>query len=182
MTTERHGHLMDQQIAYYRARASEYDEWFFRKGRYDRGPEKNRQWFWDAAEVRRAIQDAGPSGAVLDVACGTGLWTEVLLEHAAEVTAVDTSPEMLALGRERIGSERVRLVEADIFAWTPDRRYDFVFFGFGYPMSRRNGSSPSGDSCGRASVPAGRSSSWTPATTRHRRRRITNWGVGGTRP
>ena len=31
--------LLDEQMAYYRARADEYDEWFFREGRYDRGPE-----------------------------------------------------------------------------------------------------------------------------------------------
>ena len=29
--------LLDEQIAYYRARAAEYDDWWFRRGRYDRG-------------------------------------------------------------------------------------------------------------------------------------------------
>ena len=33
-------HLLDEQIAYYRARAQEYDEWFLRQGCYDRGPEQ----------------------------------------------------------------------------------------------------------------------------------------------
>jgi hypothetical protein len=28
------------------------------------------------------------------------------------------------------GNERVRFVAADLFTWTPDRRYDVVFFGF----------------------------------------------------
>jgi hypothetical protein len=36
MTDER---LLADQIAYYRARAGEYDEWFLRQGRYDRGLE-----------------------------------------------------------------------------------------------------------------------------------------------
>ena len=31
--------LLGEQVEYYRARAEEYDEWFFRQGRYDRGPE-----------------------------------------------------------------------------------------------------------------------------------------------
>jgi SAM-dependent methyltransferase len=35
--------LLDEQLAYYRARAGEYDEWFLRTGRYDRGPE-HRAW------------------------------------------------------------------------------------------------------------------------------------------
>lgn len=29
--------LIREQIAYYDARANEYDEWFYRIGRYDRG-------------------------------------------------------------------------------------------------------------------------------------------------
>jgi hypothetical protein len=35
--------LLEGQLAYYRARAEEYDEWFFRRGRHDRGPEWNRR-------------------------------------------------------------------------------------------------------------------------------------------
>lgn len=38
MTTD----ILQEQIQYYRDRASEYDEWFFRQGRYDRG-EAHRQ-------------------------------------------------------------------------------------------------------------------------------------------
>lgn len=30
----------------------------------------------------------------------------------------------------RIGSERVRFIQADLFSWVPDRRYDVVFIGF----------------------------------------------------
>lgn len=37
--------FLAEQIAYYGARASEYDEWFLRQGRYDRGDENRRLWF-----------------------------------------------------------------------------------------------------------------------------------------
>ena len=37
---------------------------------------------------------------------------------------------MLALARRRVPDARARFVQADIFTWTPDRRYDVVFFGF----------------------------------------------------
>ena len=37
--------LIAEQIAYYRSRAGEYDEWFLRQGRYDHGPELNERWF-----------------------------------------------------------------------------------------------------------------------------------------
>jgi SAM-dependent methyltransferase len=36
----------------------------------------------------------------------------------------------LAIAATRAGSERVRFVQADLFAGEPDRRYDVVFFGF----------------------------------------------------
>ncbi len=29
--------ILEEQKAYYRARAAEYDEWFYREGRYDHG-------------------------------------------------------------------------------------------------------------------------------------------------
>jgi trans-aconitate methyltransferase len=71
-----------------------------------------------------------PTGSVLELACGPGTWTAQLLHHAADVTAVDASPEMLAIASARVGGERVRFVPADLFRWQPDRRYDVVFFGF----------------------------------------------------
>jgi hypothetical protein len=38
--------------------------------------------------------------------------------------------EMLAIAAAQVSGERVRFVQADLFTWTPDRRYDVVFFGF----------------------------------------------------
>jgi demethylmenaquinone methyltransferase/2-methoxy-6-polyprenyl-1,4-benzoquinol methylase len=130
--------LLDEQLAYYRARAGEYDEWFLRRGRYDRGPARNRAWFDEVETVRerlRAEQSALPdAAAVLELACGTGLWTERLTLRAGSLTAVDASPEVLALNRERLRDVDlpggVEYVQADLFAWRPARRYDFVFFGF----------------------------------------------------
>ena len=67
---------------------------------------------------------------MLELACGTGVWTELLLRYATSVTAVDASPEMLAIASARVSDERVRFIQADLFTWAPDRRYDVVFFGF----------------------------------------------------
>jgi demethylmenaquinone methyltransferase/2-methoxy-6-polyprenyl-1,4-benzoquinol methylase len=55
---------------------------------------------------------ASPSGrTVLDVATGTGLVAERLLQRGFTVTGLDQSPDMLAEARRRFG-ERVTLVEA----------------------------------------------------------------------
>ena len=126
--------LLEGQLAYYRARAGEYDEWFLRKGRHDRGPEWNRSWFLELERVRRELDRFGPTGEVLELACGTGLWTVELARHAAGLIAVDASPEVLDINRARLQEARleisVRYVRADLFDWSPDDAYDAVFFGF----------------------------------------------------
>jgi demethylmenaquinone methyltransferase/2-methoxy-6-polyprenyl-1,4-benzoquinol methylase len=121
--------LLHEQLAYYRARAGEYDEWFLRQGRYDRGPALNGQWFAEVEAVAVALDAFDPAGRVLELAGGTGLWTQRLVQTAAGVTVVDASPEMLALNRERVG-EQVRHIQADLFDWRPDATYDVVFFSF----------------------------------------------------
>ena len=126
--------LLEGQLAYYRARAEEYDEWFLRTGRHDRGPEWNRRWFSELAEVCRELDSFGPKGRVLELACGTGLWTVELARHATGVTAIDASPEVLEINRARLREagrdHSVRYVEADLFNWRPDAAYDVAFFGF----------------------------------------------------
>jgi len=122
--------ILEQQIAYYRARAHEYDQWFLRQGRYDRGAEWNSQWLREVQELRERLEALRPMGRVLELACGTGWWTDQLLRYASHVTAVDASPEVIALNRARVGTDRVRFVHADLFDWRPDERYDMVFFGF----------------------------------------------------
>jgi demethylmenaquinone methyltransferase/2-methoxy-6-polyprenyl-1,4-benzoquinol methylase len=122
--------LLQEQIAYYRARAPEYDEWFLRRGRYDLGAEQNARWRAELDEVVRALSAFGPRGRVVELAGGTGFWTELLARTADELTVVDASPESLRINRGRVGDARVRYVEADLFAWQPDRAYDAVVFAF----------------------------------------------------
>jgi demethylmenaquinone methyltransferase/2-methoxy-6-polyprenyl-1,4-benzoquinol methylase len=115
---------------YYRARAAEYDEWFYRRGRYDRGPEANARWFADAEEVFAALAALPLTGDVLELAPGTGIWTERLARTARSITAVDASPEMVAINRAKVASDRVTYILADLFTWRPARTYDAVVFGF----------------------------------------------------
>jgi 2-polyprenyl-3-methyl-5-hydroxy-6-metoxy-1,4-benzoquinol methylase len=110
------GQVLDEQAAYYQALGGSYLE----KGLDLPGGD----------ELAEALEAFRPTGRVLELACGPGVWTGQLLRHAAEVTAVDASPEMLTVAAARVGSDRVRFVRADLFDWVPDRRYDVVFFGF----------------------------------------------------
>src|SRR5829696_2824019 len=110
--------LLAEQIAYYRARAPEYSAGVI-PGAVGGG------------ESEAALDEFRPAGDVLELACGPGTWTPQLLRHATSVTAVDASPEMIAIAASRAGrAARVRFVEADLFSWKPDRRYDVVLFGY----------------------------------------------------
>ncbi len=122
--------VLHSMKTYYRERASEYDEWFYRRGRYDRGTAANARWFAEVDEVVGALDVLTMSGDLLELAPGTGIWTERLLHRAATITAIDASPEMIAINRARVGSERITYVQADLFKWRPKRQYDGVFFGF----------------------------------------------------
>ncbi len=116
------GHVLDDQIAYYRARAGEYDEWWFRTGRYDRGADFNAQWHAETAAVEAALASwlaARRPAHVLELACGTGLFTRLIAPRVERVTAVDASPEVIAINRARVGADNVDYVEADLFAWRP---------------------------------------------------------------
>jgi demethylmenaquinone methyltransferase/2-methoxy-6-polyprenyl-1,4-benzoquinol methylase len=122
--------VLNEQLDYYRARALEYDKWWLREGRFDRGPEANTRWFAETTELERVLERFAPHGDVLELACGTGLWTRHLVAHAESVTAVDAAPEVLAINRARVNDDRVRYVKADLFGWTPDAVYDACVFSF----------------------------------------------------
>ena len=108
--------IIADQIAYYRARAPEYDETF--RGSHD-------------PSLTAALAETRPSGDVLELACGTGAWTEALIGHPVRaIHCVDAAPEMLAFHDRRIRDERITRETADLFTWMPDRRYDLVTFAF----------------------------------------------------
>lgn len=122
--------LLAQQVAYYRARAPHYDEWWQRCGVYDRGPEMAAEWDRQLALVEDALADFSVRGRVLELAGGTGWWTGRLARGAERLTVVDTSPEALEINRARTGRADIDYQVADVFSWSPDGTYDIVFFSF----------------------------------------------------
>lgn len=117
--------VLEQQLAYYRARAPEYDAWFSREGRYDRGEARRKRWVAEVRELERALAAFRPSGDILELACGTGWWTERLSAHGSSLTALDAAPEVVALSKERLWPKRVNYVQADLFSWQPARFESF---------------------------------------------------------
>ncbi len=99
--------LLEQQKQYYQARATEYDQWFYRQGRYDFGPDHTQQWEAEVQLVRQRLMETNLTGQILEFAAGTGIWTQELLKTANHVTALDSSDEVLEINRYKTQSDRV---------------------------------------------------------------------------
>src|ERR1700730_2861385 len=97
--------LIADQIAYYRARAREYDKNLRQLERYDSlgGSVAGRPDDEDGKEVAillDALKRMGPFDTVLELGCGTGWWTQWLAPHAPDSTAVAAPGEVVALKRQ----------------------------------------------------------------------------------
>lgn len=126
--------LMEEQKAYYEARANEYDEWWERRGRYDLGTEGNALWRQEIQAVE-AFFNRAPLGAhILELAAGTGNWTLYLARRAERVTVLEQSRSMIELNSGRVQQagllNRVDYEETDLLTWNPRERYDSVFLAF----------------------------------------------------
>ncbi len=117
--------ILAEQKRYYAERAPEYDDWWFRRGRYTGDPERERRWLLDVAELEDALRAFGPRGQVLELAAGTGIWTRRLVPFGQHVVALDANAETLARN-----TPAAELVVADVFDWQPPQRFDVVFFSF----------------------------------------------------
>ena len=111
-------HILHDQITYYRKMAPEYDE--------TTGQTEELQSAF--ARARELLQQHAPVEQILELACGTGTWTRALLPLGRELTAIDASPEMLSLARQKVGKALVQFQQADLFQWQPRQQYDLVFF------------------------------------------------------
>jgi demethylmenaquinone methyltransferase/2-methoxy-6-polyprenyl-1,4-benzoquinol methylase len=108
--------LLAEQIAYYDALSGEYADHALRLP--------------GGEELEAALERFRPAGEVLEIACGPGTWPAQLLAHASNVTALDASRPNARPRPAAPPDARLRLIEAGMFSWHPERRYDVVFCGF----------------------------------------------------
>ena len=123
----------DRLAEYYAQRAPEYERVYAK-------PERQR----DLAALKARLKEMLRGRRVLELACGTGYWTEVFASEAAEVTALDVNEEVLAIARaKRYPAHRVQFALGDCYAPPAyGRRHDALFAGFWWshvPLSRLDG-------------------------------------------
>lgn len=122
--------ILNGQMAYYRARAQEYDKSIYQVGRFASHERPVDEQAANLDQVRIRLEALKPVQHALELACGTGMWTASLLTIAQHVTALDASPEMLEIARSKVGDAPVRYQQADLFTWEPEQQYNLVFFAF----------------------------------------------------
>jgi SAM-dependent methyltransferase len=121
----------DEELrAYYASRAPYYD------AVYDK-PERAR----DIAFLRDCLPASFAGRCVLEVACGTGYWTQHIARTAARLVAIDAAPEPLAFAKLRPHAERVIFSLADAYELAAGLgEFDAAFAGLWFshvPVERR---------------------------------------------
>ncbi len=103
------GTIESAMAGYYARRAEEY-ELIFQK------PERQN----DLRALRTFVVEAFAGRHVLEIACGTGYWTQVLARSAASVTAIDVNDEVLEIARAKPRvRENVEFRREDAYALPP---------------------------------------------------------------
>jgi SAM-dependent methyltransferase len=93
---------------YYDQRASVYDDMYLRRDPLWR---KNLEALAD--EMAKTLSGR----SVLEIACGTGFWTEIVARTAKNVVAVDASEKMLEIARKRKNQNpNVEYVHGDAYS------------------------------------------------------------------
>jgi SAM-dependent methyltransferase len=117
-------------LAYYEARAPEYDDWYLRRGRYERGPVHDTAWNAELDAAGRWLDALPIGGEIVELAAGTGWWSP-LLATKGTLSLYDAAEGPLDRARERLVAHGLRAHIHVRDAWAePDREVDAAFTGF----------------------------------------------------
>jgi ubiquinone/menaquinone biosynthesis C-methylase UbiE len=117
-------------VAYYEARAGEYDDWYLRRGRYAHGPIHDAAWNAELDAAGRWLDALPIRGEIVELAAGTGWWSP-LLASKGELWLYDAAKAPLERARERLLAHGLRAHIHLRDAWAePDRSVDAVVLAF----------------------------------------------------
>ena len=115
---------------YYAKRASEYEQIYEKAERQD-----ELEW------LRARIPALFAGRTVLEVACGTGYWTQYIAKSAKKVYACDINDSVLEIAREKpIGKDKVEFFKADAVTLEGvPAGCDAAFAGFWWSHVKKSG-------------------------------------------
>ena len=92
-------------VKYYALRAKEYEKIYYR-------PERQAE----ISQLCQFLKEEFRNLNLLEIACGTGYWTQVISESAQSIVATDINPEMLEIAQgKKYPASNVRFKISDIF-------------------------------------------------------------------
>ncbi|HEX2754491.1 MAG TPA: class I SAM-dependent methyltransferase [Candidatus Limnocylindrales bacterium] len=118
-------------VAYYESRASEYDDWYLRRGRYEHGPIHDAAWNAELDAAGRWLDSLPVGSRIVELAAGTGWWSP-LLASKGELWMYDAAEAPLERARARLVAHRLRahLHVRDAWAEPDGAPADALFAGF----------------------------------------------------
>jgi SAM-dependent methyltransferase len=144
-------------VDYYEARASEYDDWYLRRGRYAHGPIHDAAWNAELDAAGRWLDGLSLSGRIVELAAGTGWWSP-LLAGKGELWLSDAAEAPLERARERLLAHglRAHLHVRDAWAEPEGDPAGALFAGFWLSHVERDRTAAFLDLAARWLAPGGR--------------------------
>ncbi len=107
-------------ISYYNKRAKEYDKIYAK-------PERQA----DLLAAEQILQRIFADKNVLEIACGTGYWTQKISYKAKNILATDINESVIEIAKSKdYPINNVRFLTSDIFELTPAHKQQALFGGF----------------------------------------------------
>lgn len=105
--------------SYYNERAKEYDKIY-------QNPHEQK----NLTEAVNLFQKLLHKKTVIEIACGSGYWTEKISKSAISIFATDINRSMIEIAKNRCSFDNVTFELVDMFALNINSTYDALFGGF----------------------------------------------------
>jgi 2-polyprenyl-3-methyl-5-hydroxy-6-metoxy-1,4-benzoquinol methylase len=112
--------LNNDLVAYYKKRANEYEQIYSK-------PERQE----DLKILAEILQEFYSGKSLVEIACGTGYWTERIAETARSIIATDINDSVIEIAQSKTyPNNNVTFKKQDLFSLNPDKKFDNLFGGF----------------------------------------------------
>ncbi len=107
-------------VSYYKDRAKEYEKLYSK-------PERQE----DLKSATTILQEIFADKQVLEIACGTGYWTEKIAAMATSIFATDINESVIEIAKKKdFLSKQVSFGIADIYNFSDNNKFESLFGGF----------------------------------------------------
>lgn len=105
---------------YYHNRAKEYERIYSK-------PERQG----DINASVKILQEIFENREVLEIACGTGFWTQYIAHSASSILATDINGSVIEIAEaKKIIHSKLSFEVRDFYTFTPEKQYESLFGGF----------------------------------------------------